>query len=131
MGAFWKDREILKVNLVLRIPLIGAALAVLLCLVLFVIDVFNMGNEELREIIEALALIVIGISFMSLCFTVCRGQDRFHWRMMIGITFCLWGIEAIMPHGLARLLVRDAVVLLFILDLVLIILERSPGAFKK
>ena len=118
-------------NLFFRIPLIGAALAVLFCLALFIIDVFNIGNQGVHAIVEALALILIGISFMSLCFTVCRGQDRFHWRMMTGITFCLWGIEAIMPHGLAKLLLRDVVVLLFILDLVLIILERSPIVFKK
>lgn len=68
---------------------------------------------------------------MSLCATACRGQDKYHWRMVMGVTFCLWGIESILPHGLLRLLVRDVVVLLFILDLVLIILERGPIALKK
>lgn len=114
-----------------RIPLIGAAVAVSFCISLFIIDVFNIGDPELHTSVEAIALILIGVSFMSLCFTVCRGLDRYHWRMVMGITFCLWGIEAILPPGLGKLLVRDTVVLLFIVDLVLIILERSPVVFKK
>jgi len=51
--------------------------------------------------------------------------------MMMGVTFCLWGIEAIMPYGIAKLLVRDVVALLFILDLMLVILEQRPNIFKK
>ncbi len=118
-------------NLILRIPLIGVAVALLASLSLFIIDVLNIGDPGLHTIVEALALILIGLSFISLCFTICRGQDKYHWRMVMGITFCLWGIEAIMPHGLGKLLVRDVVILLFILDLVLIILERGPVIFKK
>jgi len=120
-----------KVNLLLRIPLIGAGLAVLFGASLFAIDTLEVGGFELHSLIEGLALIFIGISFMTLCFTFCRGMDRYHWRMMMGITFCLWGIEAIMPYGLWRLLIRDAVVLLFILDLVLMILDWSPKVLKK
>lgn len=111
-------------NLIYRIPLIGALTAVLFGVSLFIIDVYSTGYSETHAIVEALALILIGISFISLCFTACRGQDKYHWRMIMGITFCLWGIEAVMPEGLGKLLVGDMVVLLFILDLVLIILER-------
>lgn len=117
-------------NLVLKIPFIGVAVALLSGISLFIIDIFEIGNPELHAIIEALSLILIGLSFISLCFTICRGQDRYHWRMVMGITFCLWGVEAIMPQGLGKLLVSDLVVLLFILDLVLIILERSQIIIK-
>jgi len=119
------------VNLIFRIPLVGATISVLLAIYLFTIDILNIGSPGLHAIVEALALVFIGISFMSLCFTICRGQDKYHWRMMMGVTFCLWGIEAIMPYGLAKLLVRDVVVLLFILDLMLVILEQRPNILKK
>jgi hypothetical protein len=116
---------------VVSIPLMGAGLAVSFAVSLFIIDIFGIGGFELHAFTEGFALIFIGISFMTLCFTYCRGMDRYHWRMMMGITFVLWGIEAMLPLGLLRLIVRDAVVLMFILDLVLMILDWRPAIFGR
>lgn len=113
------------------VPLMGAALAVIFGVSLFIIDLLGIGGFETHALVEGLALIFIGISFMTLCLTFCRGMDRYHWRIMMGITFVLWGIEALMPLGLPRLIVRDAVVLMFILDLVLMILDWRPSITRK
>jgi hypothetical protein len=110
----------------ISIPMIGAILAVVFGVSLFIVDGLGLGGFETHAIVEALALIFIGISFMTLCFTFCKDTDRYRWRLMMGITFILWGIEALMPLGLPRLIVRDVVVLMFILDLFLMILDWRP-----
>jgi hypothetical protein len=106
--------------------MIGAIMAVIFGISLFVIDGLGIGGLETHAVVEALALIFIGISFMTLCLTFCRGTDRYHWRLMMGITFVLWGIEALIPLSLLKLIVRDVVVLMFILDLFLMILDWRP-----
>ena len=115
----------------LSVPVVGAVLAVLFGLSLFVIDGLGIGGFELHALVEALALVFIGISFMTLCVTFCKGSDRYHWRLLMGITFVLWGVEALIPEGLLRLVVRDAVVLLFILDLFLMIMDWRPLRLRR
>lgn len=111
---------------IIRLPFLGAILAVVASISLFFVDIFYTHLNNLSALLEAVSLNLIGLSFMFLCFGACRGLDRYHWRMMMGITFCLWGIESILPIGLFRSIVKDLVILLFIIDLFLMMLDNSP-----
>ena len=111
-----------------RIPTVGAVAAAVLAVFLLLGDIFGLISSRTHDCIEAASLIAIGLSFCSLCFTVCRGEDRFHWRLMMGLTFCLWGVTVVLPASFGRTILSDVDVLLFIMDLVLIILERSGQA---
>lgn len=111
--------------------LIGAGIATLISISLIGLDIWQKGQLELHGLMKALALILIGLSYTALCYTVCRGMDRYHWRLTMGITFILWGTEYLLPTGLSRVIVGDVVVFLFILDLVLIFLENLPPSLAK
>ena len=79
---------------------------------------------------SAIPLMAIGISYISLIFTVPRTNAQRFLGFLVGVAFILWGVEQFMDDQGWISFIDDIVVFLFVLDLSIVIREnltRSSG----
>jgi hypothetical protein len=79
---------------------------------------------------SAIPLIAIGISYLTLVFTIPRTAAQRVLGVLVGLAFVLWGTEQFMNDQRWISFIDDIVVFLFVLDLSIVIREnlaRSSG----
>jgi Ca2+/Na+ antiporter len=90
--------------------------------------------EFLRTLKSAIPLIAIGVSYISLIFTVQRTKAQRFLGFLVGLAFILWGAEQFMSNQGWISFIDDIVVFLFVLDLSIVVrenLKRSSGGDSK
>jgi hypothetical protein len=75
-------------------------------------------------LVSGLPLILIGVSYSSLLFTVRRPAAQIFMGLLVGAAFILWGVAALLPDRTVASFINDLVVFLFILDLSIVILRH-------
>ena len=90
------------------------------------------GNQPafLGTLKSAVPLIAIGISYISLIFTIPRTAAQRFLGFLVGLAFVLWGVEQFLDNQRWISFIDDIVVLLFVVDLSIVIREilaRSSG----
>jgi hypothetical protein len=73
---------------------------------------------------SAIPLIAIGISYISLVFTIPRTAAQRVLGVLVGLAFVLWGAEQFIGDAGWVSLIDDVVVFLFVLDLSIVIREN-------
>ncbi len=102
--------------------LLVSALAGMVALLIF--DVFNRLNLTLfHQRMGALSFMLVGASYISLQFSTAQ-----HWReklkrVLLGVGFFLWGSEQFLSRGPFATLVDSLVVIIFVSDLSLVIMD--------
>jgi hypothetical protein len=93
-------------------------------------------TDFLRTLKSAIPLIAIGISYISLIFTVQRTKAQRFLGFLVGLAFILWGAEQFMSDQGWISFIDDIVVFLFVLDLSIVVRENlkrssAEGAKQK
>jgi hypothetical protein len=89
----------------------------------------GLRSTGLHSRLGALALILVGSSYMSLQVVSRRRPRDLAKGVILGIAFVLWGLEQLLPANRWTTAMDSAVILIFVVDLGLIILdglERPP-----
>jgi hypothetical protein len=73
---------------------------------------------------SAVPLVAIGISYLTLIFTVDRTPAQRLLGFLVGLAFILWGVEQYLPDPALVAWIDDLVVFLFVLDLGIVIREN-------
>ena len=93
--------------------------------VLLVFDTVNrLEYTPVHQRTGALTFMLIGASFISLQLSFGRPFRERRKQLALGVAFFLWGGEQFLPPGPWVTAVDSAVVLIFVVDLSLIIVER-------
>lgn len=100
-------------------------LALIGIVTLVVFDLINqLRFTSLHRHAGALSFMLIGSSYVSLLLGSRRPLKTILKEMFLGIAFFLWGSEQFLPPGPWTTAVDSTVILIFVTDLSLIILER-------
>ncbi len=102
--------------------LVGTLLTVTL---LLLTDLANLFQPSLfHRQAGALALILIGASYLSLQFYQNRPRSEVVKGTLLSLAFLLWGLEQFLPEAAGVTIIDTLVVLIFVADLGLVILQR-------
>ena len=78
---------------------------------------------RLHSQLGAVALIMIGLSYMSLQTISRRPRGEIVKGLLLGVAFARWGIEQLLPLGRWTTAIDSAVIATFVVDLALITLK--------
>ena len=96
---------------------------------LVISDVFNqLRLTSVHRSAGALSFFLIGSSYVGLQFSSKRPWNEMAKNVSLGIAFLLWGFEQFLPASPWVTAMDTAVVLIFVFDLSLIIVERLRRA---
>ena len=102
-----------------------AAFAVLASAALLLFDIPHGVLPQLRHApVSAIPLLFIGIAYVCLQPLTRPSIPELIQRLLLGSAFILWGIDQMLPPGLAATVIGDLVISLYVLDLSVIIREH-------
>ena len=70
------------------------------------------------------SLMLIGLSYVALQFTTKQAAAETIKKFLLGMGFALWGAEQFLPQGWLATAVDTAVIVIFVVDLGLLIIQR-------
>jgi hypothetical protein len=70
------------------------------------------------------ALMLIGLSYVALQFRTQQAAAETIKKLLLGMGFALWGAEQFLPRGWLTTAVDTAVIVIFVVDLSLLIVQR-------
>jgi hypothetical protein len=92
--------------------------------VLLVFDVLNrLSLTSIHQRVGALSFMLIGASYISLQLSSVRHWKEKLKRVLLGVGFFLWGSEQFMPPGPLVTFMDSLVVIIFVSDLSLVIVD--------
>jgi peptidoglycan/LPS O-acetylase OafA/YrhL len=107
----------------------GLAISTAIIIVILHVIYYMQPNFVSRSLKSAVPLILIGVAFASLQFTLRRTIAQMLLGLMVALAFILWGTEQFLPNQAVVSLIDDLVVLLFVTDLSIVIYGHlKPGA---
>jgi hypothetical protein len=90
--------------------------------------VFDARNHlhltPLHQRVGALSFILIGVSYISLQLSSGRPWREWYKGVLLGLGFLFWGTEQFLPPGPVATALDSLVVLIFVSDLSLVIVDR-------
>ena len=106
----------------------GLAIATAIIIVLLHLVCFLQPRFVPQTLRSAVPLILIGVAFASLQFTLPRTRTQILLGLMVSAAFILWGAEQFPSNPSIVSLIDDIVVLLFVIDLSIVIYGHlKPG----
>ena len=106
----------------------GVWIALLTAIFIVLFHTFRVAGGKqpafLGTLKSAIPLMAIGLSYISLIFTVPRTIAQRCLGFLVGLAFVLWGLEQFMGKAEWIAYVDDIVVLLFVFDLSIVIREN-------
>jgi len=78
------------------------------------------------------SLMLIGLSYVALQFRTKQAAAETIKKLLLGMGFALWGAEQFLPQGWLATAVDTAVIVIFVVDLSLLIVQRltQPAASR-
>jgi hypothetical protein len=111
-------------NLLWRIGLLLLATALATIGILIISDVAaGLRSTSLHSHLGAVALIMIGTSYVSLQIISRRPRHELVKGILLGGAFAFWGIEQLLPASRGTTAMDTAVIAIFVVDLGMIILN--------
>jgi hypothetical protein len=100
-------------------------LAILSCGLLLLADIAPQALASVGHVaLSAAPLILIGAAYIALQCLLRPGFKELSKRLLLGLAFILWGIDQLLPPSRASMVLGDAVITLFVVDLGLITLAH-------
>jgi hypothetical protein len=113
--------------------LLGAALfasALFALLVLLVTDAWDHFHyTSIHRRAGAWSFLLVGLSYIALQFRSRQTVGESIKKALLGLGFALWGVESFLPAGILACAVDTAVIVIFVVDLGLVILQRLTQRF--
>ena len=72
----------------------------------------------------AWSFMLVGLSYIALQFRSGQPATETIKKMLLGLGFTLWGVESFLPPGIPACAVDTTVIVIFVVDLGLVILQR-------